>query len=681
MSGVDSLGFTYSLDVARLTGPAADAARALGLLNSGLGSVARSLAKLESGASGAGIGRIAKATEHAAAASSHWERSSRRSFDAQTDGWSKSQAAAEKANHSLGKMQAAAIAMDQRRTAAAAREIERRGEASDREMKRELRNASRISAAREKAAGRAAEKASHKYYYGGETSFGGLYQKQHDSQISGLASGIAGSLTPLSMAGLVVGGASAAFGLVTDVVSAGASLAFQFGKMAISSQAMRENSVAAFTSIYGSAEVGNKLFDDARRMGQLTKFETKDVVGIYNTLAANNFTAGELPKYSWAVADIASMRDPEHGQMFLTALAKIRSSKAADFGTLQSAGLAGPGKENVFTELGKITGDGEMSKIEWQKKLRGGSVTREQGLQAVMQAVIGKYDKKTGKIGDAAREQGQGTWEGLISNIGEGLGNTLSRKSITDLPELQQFKGLLGSIGELFDENSVRGQKFGALMSRFVADVFIPFGGLEGKSDNILDKLLEGGGRIEKWFNGVMTDIRKGIKEAFSDDGAGIAQLAAKVGFAIGGGILKGVLSELPGSRYSVTVQGSEEQAWANVQADASSSLIAPGSILGDAYDFLGGSRSPPGGSHASGGEIPGPYGMPVLTLMHGGEIVPGLHGERMGDAQRAYGGGGGTVHNHTWYVQASGIDDFESQATRIFEGMVRSPSASSTPG
>ncbi len=688
MSGVDSLGFTYSLDVAKLTGPAADAARALGLLNKGLGSVTASLAKLEAGsASGAGVGRLAKATEHAAQASAHWERSSHKAFTAQTDGWSKSQAAAEKANHALGRIQAAAIAMDERRTASALREVERRGAASDRAMQRELKNASRIAAAREKVSNRAAEKASHKYYYGGETSLAKLYTKQSDSQVSGLVSGIVGNLTPLGMAGNVVGAAGAAFGLVTDVVSAGASLAFQFGKMAISSQAMRENSVAAFSSVYGSAEVGNKLFDEARRMGQLTKFETKDVVGIYNTLAANNFRQDELQKWGWATADIASMRDPEKGQQYLNAISKIRSSKTATFGTIQSAGMAGPGAENVFTELGKITGKGEMGRGEWQKYLRGNNVTRDQALDAVMRATIAKYDKKTGKIGDAAREQGQGTWEGLISNIGEGLGNTLSRKSITDLPELKQFKGLLGSIGELFDENSVRGQKFGDLMGKFVSDVFIPFGGLDGKSDKILDKLLEGGGRIEEWFRGVMTEIRQGIDEAMKDPNGAIEGFAGKIGMAIGSGIwlgLKGVTTGV--AQYAV---GGIEQ-----------SVTAKGTILGNAQDWIdengpeswrrGGnwqnpfaqpSDIPAGGSHASGGEIPGPYGSPQLTLMHGGEIVPGLHGERMGDAVRAYGGGSGAVHHHTWYVNASGVDDFEAQATRIFENMVRSPSSSSTPG
>lgn len=707
----DNLNFVYSLEVGRLTGPAADAARTLGLLNKGLESCARAIERLDA-APGTGLARIAKATEHATASTVNWERATSRATSRASDGarkvaddWERMAARADKAEQ---RKTAAHDKESAKRTAAAAREsahtaaieardeqrlgafnirVERRAAAaSERAVQQELRNASRVSAAREKAMARATEKASHKSYFGGETSLSGLYTRQHDSQVSGLVSGMVGNLTPLGMAGNVVGAAGAAFSLVTDVVSAGASLAFQFGKMAVSSQAMRENSVAAFTSIYGSSEVGNRLFDEARRMGQLTKFETKDVVGIYNTLAANNFKQDELQKYSWAVADIASMRDPEKGQQFLTAISKIRSSKTATFGTLQSAGLAGPGSENVFTELGKITGKGEMGRGDWQKYTRGNNVTREQALDAVMRATIAKYDKKTGTIGDAAKEQGMGTWEGLISNIGEGLGNTLSRKSITDLPELKQFKTLLGSIGELFDENSVRGQKFGALMGKFVADVLIPFGGLQGKTDNILDKLLEGAGRVEEWFRGVMISIRDGIDGAMKDPGGTIEGFAVKIGMAIGSGIWLGVTGVTHGvSQYAAN----------GIQDEA----VKKGTILGDAQDWLdeNGPRSwsrgggwvnpladPPGGSHASGGRVsgPGPYGSPVLTMMHVGEEVPGLHGQNMSNVMAAYGGGrSGGNSFHITVNAGGGAQDIANEVVRCIEMAQRNPTSLSAPG
>ncbi|MBF9682931.1 hypothetical protein IAI36_11650, partial [Streptococcus pseudopneumoniae] len=82
------------------------------------------------------------------------------------------------------------------------------------------------------------------------------------------------------------------------------------------------------------------------------------------------------------------------------------------------------------------------------------------------------------------------------------------------------------------------------------------------QAGTVIEKLLTAAEKLEVKFRSVMEDISKGIGEAFSDQGAGIYQLAAKIGFELGGGILKGILALLPGSRYSSTVQGSAGAAW-----------------------------------------------------------------------------------------------------------------------
>ena len=157
---------------------------------------------------------------------------------------------------------------------------------SDRALRAELKAAA--------AGAKAREKASHKYYFGGETSFGGLYRKQHESQVGGLASSVAGGLKPLSLAGRGAGLLSTAAGAVADAGVGVAGFAISLGSAAVSAQSMRESSVEAFKAIYGVAANADKLFDSARFAAQQTKFDTKDVVGIYNTLAANNFKIDEV---------------------------------------------------------------------------------------------------------------------------------------------------------------------------------------------------------------------------------------------------------------------------------------------------------------------------------------------------------------------------------------------------
>lgn len=675
--GVDSLGFTYTLDVAKATGPAADLARALGLVNKGLESVTRAFAKFEGAASGgAGVGRLAKATEHAASASAHWEKASKLSFDAQTDGWSKSQAAAEKANHALGKMQSAAISMDERRTAAMEREVAKREAASDRAMQREIRNAGRISAAREKVTNRAAEKASHKYYFGGEKSFSGLIQKQHESQVSGLATSLAGNLTPIGMAGNVVGAAGSAFGLVTDVVSAGASLAYQFGKMAISAQAMREESVEGFNAIFKSTTAGDKLFDAARVAAKQTKFDTPEVVKRFNTLAGRGFGENEVEKTFWSVADVETGRGYMTANRYENALSKLKVSPKATFATFQQGAMASGGTELAEQKLAELLGIKKTKNLDdtLRQRFKDGKIGGEVALQALIAGTNARYNGG-GEAGKFAKEQGDKTWSGVLSNIANGLGDILNMK----LPEdhaINKFKKILldiGSKGGLFDATSDMGGKFQTLISKFVDDIFMPFGGKDINTGSIMAKVLSAGTQIEAKFNSLMKEISKGFNQIISDVEEPLTGMVVRIAIKVSAALAHAAGKEL-GSLWSQT---------GGQLSNSLYQLIAPDSQKeGGSSVPLVDSSMPAGGSHASGGEIPGPYGMPVLTLMHGGEIVPGLHGERMADAQRAYGVGGGGGNTYNIYVTAgSGAEDIANEVVRCIEMAVRSPSASSTPG
>jgi hypothetical protein len=405
------------------------------------------------------------------------------------------------------------------------------------------------------------------------------------------------------------------------------------------------------------------------------------VVRDYNTIAAAGFRADQIQRIYWTSADIGSARGTGKQQQYLTALAKINASPQASFGAVQQAALAGPGIGNVFDELGSRLGLKQtLSRKGWMQKFRSGEISGSMALESVIGATNKLYNKGTGEAGEYARGQGDKSWAGVLSNIRNGLGDVLNMR----LPEdhaINKFKSILqsiGSTGGLFDKNSALGKRFEVLISKLMEDVFMPFGGIGDQAGTVIEKLMTAAEKMEVKFRSVMEDISKGINDAFSDTGAGIYQLAAKVGFAIGGGILKGVMAELPGSRYSSTVQGSSEKAWGNLGGDLLDSVIAPGTIIGGAYDLLGGDRGPVG-EFASGGVIPGPYGSPQLAIMHGGEVVPGLNGEYMGAAQAAYGGGGGAATN-VFNFHGYNIDELEQAVGRVLTMSVRSPSAATTP-
>ena len=54
--------------------------------------------------------------------------------------------------------------------------------------------------------------------------------------------------------------------------------------------------------------VAEKLFDQSVRIAKLTKFDTPEVVDVMNTLAANRFTAEQLPMLFAAYGDVAGAR-------------------------------------------------------------------------------------------------------------------------------------------------------------------------------------------------------------------------------------------------------------------------------------------------------------------------------------------------------------------------------------
>ena len=694
---MDALHFVYSLDVRAATGPAGELARSLGALNKALGTSQKMLAALESNPGG-GMGKAAKAAEAAASSVGKFAASSQRAASTSSangrriaDEWQRMAERAEKAEQRKtaaveregARQLAAAERLAARRSAAEERASSKRIAAMERESARqqaqdkrdEDRTARKVErmAQRIERVNKQAESQSLRRQYGGAQSFRELLTNTAESRAGGIRSSIA--------SGIIGGPSALALGAVSAVgsgVSWVASAAYDFGKMAVNAQAMRESSVEGFKAIYGTAEIGNELFDAARKAAKQTKFDTADVVRDYNTIAAAGFRADQIQRIYWTSADIGSARGTGKQQQYLTALAKINASPQASFGAVQQAALAGPGIGNVFDELGSRLGlKKTLTRKGWMKKFRDGDISGSLALESVIGATNKLYNKGTGEAGEYARAQGDKSWSGVLSNIKNGLADVLNMK----LPEdhaMNKFKKILqtiGSTGGLFDENSPLGKRFSTLVGKLMEDVFMPFGGIGDQAGTVIEKLLGAAEKMEVKFRSVMEDISKGIGEAFSDQGAGIYQLAAKIGFELGGGILKGILALLPGSRYSSTVQGSSERAWGNLADDAYESLIAPGTIIGGAYDFLGGSR--PVGEFASGGIIPGAYGSPQLAIMHGGEVVPGLNGEHMATAQAAYGSGGGTnVFNFHGY----NMDELEQAVGRVLTMSVRSPSAATTP-
>lgn len=519
-----------------------------------------------------------------------------------------------------------------------------------------------------KDAQRAAEAATHKSYYGGHKSIGGLFRSRAAAKTSGLATGAADAVlnAPGRLASGFIGGAAGviqkAASLGVDLAEGAAGFAYNFGKAAISAQAMREDSVSGFTAVFGSAEEANRLFDAARTAAKQTKFDTDEVVRDYNTIAAAGFKAAQVERIYWTSADIGSARGAGRQQRYLNALSKINASPQASFGAVQQAALAGPGIGNVFEALKARTGGKDRTRKEWMKEFASGAISGTTALEAVIDATNKLYNKTTGIPGEYAKALGDKSWAGTISNIKNGLGDILNMQLEESHP-INQFKKLLQSIGSsggLFDETTARGQRFKALVSGFVSDIFSVFGGLEtdigSKMDNLLD-ILE---RVREVFHSVTEYIRLNVTPALSDMlnnkdlDAHLTEFATKlisifvkaagVGIYVG---IKGLYYTAKQALGGAGPPGVEAAApalpsWAfDVYPSAtpskrSASPAAAGMSLADdlpSYDI--------------GGPVSGGYGQPQLAIVHGGEYVIPNGAGRGGASRGGMGGQMPAVHVH----------------------------------
>lgn len=558
--------FEFQLTIDKLTKPAAEAKKSVDAVRSSMVAFKKATESADSATTKTGqtTARMAKETATSGRKiADEWqrmaakvEREEQRMTSAREREAAKRQAAQEREARTTQRTQERAAAQSVKLAEKAERQrlavIERENKAGERMWTRvafaSQRAQDRAQAMAAKAAARAADLAAHKPWFGGKRSVMELLSSRAEAKVSGMATGIADAALGMpgmiagGIGGVALGGIKMAAGAALDLVSFSADAATNFAKMAISAQALREQSVAGFAAIYGNAGVADKLFDQAVRIAKLTKFDTPEVVQRFNDLAAGGFTAQQLPMMFAAVADVQSARGENYGSRYSTAVQKLNAQPSALFTTFQQAAMAGPGLKLAEQVLADRLGlksnniDADLRKMFREKKISGGAA-----INAILQSTSERYDQG-GMLGGFSRAQGEGTWEGLISNIRNGLQDVLTMK-LPDGHPMLKFKGILREVNSLFDEQTQRGQRFQRLMSKLVDDVFMVFNIDKDQTGKAMENLLGLAEALETKVRSVAEWIRDKISspltEGLSGDFGASLQQSLKRGF-IDLGILAG---------------------------------------------------------------------------------------------------------------------------------------------
>lgn len=452
--------FEFQLTIDKLTKPAAEAKKSVDAVRSSMVAFKKATESADSAATKTGqtTARMAKETA-----------TSGRKI---ADEWQRMAAKAER--------EAARITKAQEREAA------KRLAVMDREAKAGERMWTRIAFAAQRAQDKAQAAAARKPWFGGKRSVMELLSSRAEAKVSGMATGIADAALGMpgmiagGIGGLALGGIKMAAGAALDLVSYSADAATNFAKMAISAQAMREQSVASFAAVYGNQAVAEKLFDQSVRIAKLTKFDTPEVVDVMNTLAANRFSAEQLPMMFAAYGDVAGARGSTKGAQYLRGLSSLNAAPSAYYGAFKQASAGGPGEGMALEVLADRLG---LKKDETLKKrvmgmMRSGQISSGAAINAILEATQRTYDKgengTLNPLGSFTRAQGEGTWEGLISNIRNGLSDVLTMKLPAGHPMLK-FKDMLVAMNRVFDSTTANGKRFQTLMAKVVEDVFLIF--------------------------------------------------------------------------------------------------------------------------------------------------------------------------------------------------------------
>lgn len=580
-AATDSLNFAYSLAVERLTTPAGAAAEAIGRVNKVLAASQKLLEKLEerlpkvgerlqsfSQAANTGFLRAELAATRFTATTQKIEGVLSRIKDAAggtgsalAQMTSRAERAVRSANAAPDnrrryeiwwEQQAARMEKaEQKKTAALEREAAKRARLAEQEQKAQETAAAKAQKAAERAAKQAAaaeERAYKKSTMGrlldGHRSFGGLLGDRATDKGAGLVSGAADMI--LGAPGTIVGAIGSAAGAAWDLAKAGAEGAFSFARMAISAQALREQSVEGFKSIYGSESTAERLFSEAVKIAKTTKFDTPEVVEVFNALAAGGFKENELEGRFGGYSDVASARGTGYGRRYLTAIQKLNAQPNAMFASFQQGAMAGPGlklAEEVLAKQLGISGGNIDAKL--RQMFRDKKISGSQALAGLEGAVSQRYDQG-GTLGTYAKNVGMGTWEGLISNIRNGLSDVLTMKLAPDHP-MNKLKDILKVVNSLFDDANPRAQRFNKIVSEYLADVFSVFDIGDGKAEKTVESLLKMLEDFRPKFKKGMEFVRNQILdliETLNKDGEIVTKLkniGIDIGIAVGKGVLAGI--------------------------------------------------------------------------------------------------------------------------------------------
>lgn len=362
----------------------------------------------------------------------------------------------------------------------------------------------------------------------------------------------------LGMAKLVgaIGGAALGLGALGSAMSTVlghlTKLTAGFGSGIIAAASFRERYLTMFSHRFG-AEAGKGLYNSVLDFSQVTPGTAAELAENTARFANIGMKGKDLAAAVAAGADVQAMFGGEAGAKFgrgLTDMWSKQHLEMQDFKQSLSGVVGFDVAQAAILRLKGIKVSAEKVGETFDKLHKKGKITGREGAVGALMAVQ-EGPNKGKALGSFAVERGQGSLEGLISNIGEAWENLQRKVAFEDLPGMVALKDFLKRLLVYFDAATPQGRQLVAVVEKLTNTLF---GGLAKIQDDDLARFFESALKVAEKFTETIKSAWEWLDQMLHGDTSGMVAATGKamleVGKLIGQGVWEG---------FKLAFQGKEE--------------------------------------------------------------------------------------------------------------------------
>lgn len=236
----------------------------------------------------------------------------------------------------------------------------------------------------------------------------------------------------------------------------------EFDSQAVKAFGERTSTIRAYTTILGDARQAQVEYGKANELASKTELTAASTLKAQQALIVAGFRGGDLQNALTASMDVAATKQPEEREATMERMGRAFSQilgsgkfRGEELGQLAEAGV---NRGMVLELLGK----GNAGKGE--KLISSGSVTAQEGIAAVQQAILQTLGTK--KLGEFATGA-SGSLGGLLSNRDEAMDILLKSFEGESLPAVIRYKQALTEQTNALATSSETGKGLVMMLSDF----------------------------------------------------------------------------------------------------------------------------------------------------------------------------------------------------------------------